>query len=965
MLRTEFPIVGLGASAGGIQALEAFFRGMPENPGMAFVVVSHLSASHEHHLLDAIAGHTSLAVMIGVDNQQLEPNCVYLLPRDALMSIGQRRLRVIKRPANLSVRRPVDLFLSALAQDCRDYAAGVVLSGGNSDGTLGIKAIKEYGGLTMAQAADEDGPANSEMPASAIASGWIDFALPASEMGKKLVELGVGLSLPGEAAPDMQQGGDPDGLGASGAKIRELLRDGIGHDSSGYNDQDFMRRVRRRMQIKQLGTVDAYIDHLNQGSQEAIALFRDLSVGITNFFKDAEAFDVLTRLVIPELLQGRGATDTVRVWVPGCATGEEAYSLAILLREHMDTMAVPPRVRLFATDVDDWALLAARAARYPGQSLEGMSRERRDRHFLADGDGYVVNKQLRDMCIFAPHSVVRDPPFARIDLISCRNLLICSDRQVQQQVIPTFHYSLQPNGFLLLGASDDAGEVGSLFKTIERKHRIFQRRTGQTAAPRLAFSSWPLQAASLPSSTHRPGEAVGATLHAAIERQVLTRHAPAHVVINANGDVLYYSNGTGKFLQAEMGIPSHQVLTLARKGLRPDLRALLHEAAETGKSVRREGVAFEDDEGRLQRVSLEVEPLCWQRDTETRYLVLFFQRGMDSEGGAHSPAQAPQDGAARHVEIELLQARERLQSMAEEYEAALEELSSSNEELLSVNEELEASKEELVSLNEELHTVNDELHGKVDELDRCNNDLNVLFDKAAIATLFLDRNLIIRSFTPAIVDVFNILPSDCGRPITDLASRFDLPAFANDIEHVYTDYRPVERRIASPLDGKHYLLRMVPHSGADSSVDGVVVTFIDITDIIKVERRHRLLIADLQRRTRSLFAIVQNVAQSTLGDGDAFKRFDSRLSALERVRGALDVEWRIERRDATDYLLLDWAERGSPTSPDQMNQGRERLEQTLDVVLRGKTRVDFNPDGIACRIEIPLDGKSADVDKDE
>ena len=912
MLRTEFPIVGLGASGGGIQALEAFFRGMPLNPGMAFVVVSHLSSGHEQHLLDAIARHTSLAVIIGADNQQLEPNCVYLLPRDALMSIGQRRLRVIKRPANLSVRRPVDLFFSALAQDCRDYAAGIVLSGGNSDGTLGIKAIKEYGGLTMAQSPDADGPVNPEMPASAIASGWIDFALPVNEMGRKLAEIGVALSLPGEAGPDMQKGGDPDGLGASGPKIRELLRAGIGHDSSGYNDQDFMRRVRRRMQVKQLGAVDAYIDHLNQEPQEAIVLFRDLSVGITNFFKDAEAFDVLNRLVVPELLQGRGATDTVRIWVPGCATGEEAYALAMLLREHMDTMAAPPRVRLFATDVDDWALLAARAARYPGQSLEGMSRERRDRHFLADGDGYVVNKHLRDMCIFAPHGVVRDPPFARIDLISCRNLLICSDRQVQQQIIPTFHYSLQPNGFLLLGAAEDAGEVGSLFKTIERKHRIFQRRTGQTAAPRLAFSSWPLQAASLPSSTHRPGDAVGATLHAAIERQVLTRHAPAHVVINGNGDVLYYSNGTGKFLQAEMGVPSHQVLTLARKGLRPDLRALLHEAAETGKSARREAVAFEDDEGRLQRVSLEVEPLCWQRDTETRYLVLFFQRGMDSEGGAHSPAHAPQDGATRHVEIELLQARERLQSMAEEYEAALEELSSSNEELLSVNEELqsaneelEASKEELVSLNEELHTVNDELHGKVDELDRCNNDLNVLFDKAAIATLFLDRNLIIRSFTPAISDVFNILPSDCGRPITDLASRFDLPAFAKDIEHVYTDYRPVERRIASPMDGKHYLLRMVPHSGADNHVDGVVVTFIDITDIIKVERRHRVLIADLQRRTRSLFAIAQTVAQSPLVDGDAFKRFNNRLSALERVRGMLDVEWRIERRDATDYLLLE------------------------------------------------------------
>ena len=913
MLRTEFPIVALGASAGGIKAFEAFFRGMPANPAMAFVVVSHLSSSDESQLLDAIARDTSLAVMVGVDNQQLEPNCIYLLPRDTLMSIGQRRLRVIKRPESVPVRRPVDLFFSALARDCMDYAAGVVLSGANADGTLGIKAIKEYGGITLAQATDGDGPINPDMPASAIASGWVDFVLPANQMGQKLVQLGLGLPAPTEGGPNLHEGGGPAGQGPSCRKIRELLRASHGHEPGGHNDREFMRRVRRRMQIKQLSTVDAYIDHLNQWPQEAIALVRDLSVGSTNFFQDLAAFDVLDRLLVPALLQGRGAADTVRIWVPGCATGEEAYSLAILLREHLDTMAVPPRVRLFATDVDDWALLAARAARYPGQWLEGMSRERRDRHFIADGDGYVVNKHLRDMCIFAPHSVVRDPPFARIDLISCRNLLICSDRQIQQQIIPTFHYSLQPNGYLLLGASEDVSEVGSLFKAIERQHGIFQRRTGPAVAPRLAFSSWPLQAANLPSFMHRPGEAVGATLHAAIERQVLTRHAPAHVVINRDGDVLYYSNGTGKFLQADMGMPSHQVLTLARKGLRPDLRALLHEAAETGKRARREDVAFEDDEGRLQRVALEVEPLSWQRDSETRYLVLFFQCGVGGDTGAHSPAQARQDGAARHLEFELLQARERLQSMAEEYEAALEELSVSNEELLSVNEELqsaneelEASKEELLSLNEELHTANEDLHGKVDELDRCNNDMNILFEKAAIATLFLDRNLVIRSFTPAIGDVFNILPSDCGRPIIDLASRFDLPAFASDIERVYTDYRPVERRIASPLDGKHYLLRIVPHHGAGNRVDGVVVTFIDITDITQVERRHRLLIADLQRRTRNMFAIVQAVVGAA-----------------------------------------------------HPGQGRELLEQTLDAVMRGKARLNFQPGGVTCQIEMPLDDISA------
>lgn len=893
-LSPEFPIVGVGASAGGVEALEGFFRGVPPSPGAAFVVVTHLSPSRESHLPEVLARYTSLPVVAAVDNQQVEINTVYVLPRDALMSISQRRLRVLKRPPDLPGRRPIDLFFSALARDCGDFAAGVILSGGNSDGTLGIKTIKEHGGLTLAQAADGYGPNNPEMPDSAIASGLIDFALPADQMGPRLVEFAKGLPALSDPATDLQPSGVVR-LDAAGLEICNLLRTRIGHDFSGYKNKTFMRRVQRRMHVNQIETIEAYIDFLKQSPQEAGALFRDLLISVTNFFRDADAFESLQRLVIPKLLEGRGAAESVRIWVPGCATGEEVYSLAILLREHMDSMAVAPQVQLFATDIDDRALAVARAARYPGQLLEGMSQERRDRHFFADGDGYVVNKQVRELCIFSPHSVLRDPPFSRIDLISCRNLLIYFGGEIQKQVIPTFHYSLRPGGYLFLGMSENVSQFSELFSPIEKKHRIFQRRADIAAPPRPTLPLTSVQSRGQPTAGVPRVQTGTVAIRQAVDTQVLAQHAPAHVLVSREGDIVYYSSRTGKYLEAAAGVPTRQVLTLARKGLRLDLRTLLHEAVETGLPAVRKDVVVEDDEGRVQRVSLTVEPLAARHEAEPLYLILFDDQGpilAREEAQAH--AQAARQGAAQQMETELRDTRERLQSMIEEYETALEELKSSNEELLSVNEELqstneelEASKEELVSLNEELHTVNAELHGKVDELDRSNSDLHNLFESTAIATLFLDKDLIIRSFTPAVSDVFNILPGDCGRPITDLASRFDLPSFAKDIQQVYSRYQPIERRIAGTLDGKHYLLRLVPYRGSDSRVDGVVVTFIDITQITRAERRHRILISELQHRTRNLLALVKNVARRTLGEGEPFKRLDTRLAALDRVQGLL------------------------------------------------------------------------------
>src|SRR4051794_7733111 len=439
-----FPVVGIGASAGGIEALEGFFRGLPARPGLALVVVTHLSPERESRLHEILARYTDMAIHIAADERQVEPDHVYVLPADAILGIEQGRLRITKPNVGRRERKPIDIFFSALAADQGEHAAGVVLSGGDGDGTLGVKAIKERGGLTLAQVADGYGPSHPEMPDSAISAGFVDFALPADEMGARLAEFARSLHLLDSLVANTGQAEDGRALDEARQEICTILRNQIGHDFAGYKSKTFFRRVQRRMQVTQLDTIEAYLERLRQDPQEVNALFRDLLISVTNFFRDADAFEALARAVVPKLFEGRGADEVVRVWVPGCATGEEVFSLAILLREHMDGLTALPRVQLFATDIDERALSVARAARYPGPLLDGISPERRARFFTADGGSYVVAKEVRDLCIFSSHSVLRDPPFSRIDLVSCRNLLIYFRSEAQNHVIPIFHYALRP-----------------------------------------------------------------------------------------------------------------------------------------------------------------------------------------------------------------------------------------------------------------------------------------------------------------------------------------------------------------------------------------------------------------------------------------------------------------------------------------------------------------------------------------
>ncbi|WP_267361111.1 MULTISPECIES: CheR family methyltransferase [unclassified Methylobacterium] len=840
---TRFPIVGIGASAGGIEALDTLFSGLGHDGGLAYIVVTHVSPDRESLLNEVLGRFTQLPVVVAADGMLVEVGHVYVLRAGAILGLKDGHLTIRGQDPVRRERNPIDLFFSDLAKDCGEYAIGIVLSGGGSDGTLGIKAIKERGGLTFAQVADGTAPRYPDMPISAIATGLVDFALPADDIGAKLAEyarsFGVIEDLKGTAAA------------AATAEIYAVLRDQLGHDFSGYKSKTFVRRVQRRMQVARITRVEDYVERLRQDGDEVTALFRDLLISVTNFFRDADAFEALRTQVLPRLFEGRGAGGTVRVWVPGCATGEEVYSLAMLMREYMDTLRTAPRVQIFATDIDDPALSVARAGRYPEALLDTVSPERRARFFTADGGSYVVTKEVRELCVFSPHSVIRDPPFSRIDLVSCRNLLIYFGQEVQTQVIPIFHYALRPRGHLFLGTAENISQFTDLFTSLDKKHRIFQARetdrlpaplplivTGTQPAPFGRASSFS-RGLRLTSSAHEAGP----PLRQIVESHVVERFAPPHVVVDRDGDVVHYSVRTGKYLEAPVGLPSRQLLTLARRGLRLDLRSALRETIETRRSTKREDLSIEGEDGRLQVVSITVEPLPQGDGADPLLLVLFHDQGVSL-----SRAEAEQRDARLHPDMDVLQldrelreTRERLQAMIEEYETALEELRSSNEELVSVNEELqstneelEASKEELQSLNEELQTVNHELSGKIDDLDRANGDLRNLFTASGLATVFLDRNLVIRTFTPAVARFVPIQEGDRGRPLTDFALRPAYSSLAEDLQSVLATGQDVERRIEQPGEqsGQHHVVRIVPYRVQKDAIEGVVVTFVAVPSIV-------------------------------------------------------------------------------------------------------------------------------------
>jgi two-component system CheB/CheR fusion protein len=746
---------------------------MPADCGMAFVMILHLPADRKSMLTDILARWTSMPVIEVMKRVELRPNQVYVPSPHAIVTLSDGHLNVEMPPENGDrLLRPIDAFFDSLGSVLRDRAVGIVLSGTGSDGALGLKAIKECGGLTMAQGRSGTAPQYGEMPAGAIATGAVDIIAAVEEMPGHLMRVKAAAAevpKPDEGAASVE---------ALRLEICTILRTQLGHDFSGYRSQTFLRRVQRRMQVRNVATLEGYIEKLKSESDEASLLFRDLLVRVTSFFRDKETFDALAAQVMPRLFEGKTADGTVRLWVPGCATGEEAYSLAILLREYMDSLSALPRVQIFATDIDESAVTTARVGRYPKTLVEGLSEPRLRRFFKESNGGYAVKKEIRDLCTFSLHNVIRDPPFSMMSLVSCRNLLIYMNPELQERVIPVFHYALVPGGILLLGGSESVAQHPALFETLDKRARIFERRGGRS--PELNLN-WPR------SHLSQRGEA-------AAEGQV-TDMQPPSPRDHRGSAVSSRSDGNG-------------ILPAAR------YKQLLESATLDSDAV----------------VLLKgaVAGLC-----------------------------------------------EELQSLTEEHQTALEELRSSNEELHSVNEEmqstneeLETSKEELQSLNEELHTVNIRLTEKIDELDHTNSDLRNLFESTQIATVFLDSHLVIRNFTPAIASIYNLIPSDEGRPLTDIVSHLRYTSLREDVAFVLATLEPLERRIIRDDRSVHYIMRILPYREPDSTVSGVLVTFIDVTSIVEAEEalveadvRKDVFLATLSHELRNPLAPIRIAAQ--------------------------------------------------------------------------------------------------------
>ena len=867
-----FPIVGIGASAGGLAAFEAFFSGMSQDtdPGMAFVLVQHLAPDHKSILCELIRRYTRMQVYEVEDGMVVQINCVYIIPPNHDMALLNGALQLLEPNAPRGQRLPIDFFFASLAQDQRERGIGIVLSGTGSDGALGVRAIKAEGGMVMVQ-----NPATTEfdgMPRSAVATGLVDYQLAPNEMPAQLYAYAThafGNSPRPASAPASNND-------SALKKIFILLRAQTGHDFSNYKPSTIHRRIERRMAVHQVETFENYVKFLQQTPSEVESLFGDLLIGVTNFFRDPEAFEVLEQVAIPKLFENKPAGALVRVWVTGCSTGEEAYSIAILLQERMSALKTPYTVQIFATDIDKRAIATARAGLFPAGISADISPERLARFFTVEPDGsaYRIHKGIRDLMVFSEQDVIKDPPFSKLDLVTCRNLLIYMNVALQKKLIPLFHYALKPGGLLFLGTSEGIGEFDELFTVLDRKAKLYQRKDNIEGMQRLNLTRFqPLTA--LPEVTTPRSSAVKQALSGTkslrelTEQALLQQWAPASALVNAKGDILYLHGRTGMFLEpspGESGI--NNILKMAREGLRRDLTTALLQAASRNESVHFQNLNVKTN-GHFTRVNLSVSPVktgppAIQPAPEIILYLVVLQVAPPMVQAPESATDAQANGATgpglnaeariAALQLELRSKDEYLQSTHEELESSNEELKSSNEEMQSVNEELqstneemETSREELQSVNEELATVNTELQTKVADLSRANNDMNNLLAGTGIGTVFVDHQLRILRFTPAASQIINLIPSDQGRPVAHIVSNLiGYNTLVADLQSVLNTL--VSRAVdVQTQDGRWYTMRIQPYRTLDNVIEGVVITFVDVSELKQAEAALRKSTNDLVR----------------------------------------------------------------------------------------------------------------------
>ncbi len=839
-------VVGIGASAGGVEALIRFFENMPADDGLAFVVMLHASPDYKSRLAEVLQAKTEMPVLQVTETVRIAPGCVYCLPSDKDVSFAGGHIRLEEPDVTNGHRAPIDIFFRALAHSYRDKAIAVVLTGMGADGSLGLGRIREEGGVSIAQ--DPNDAEQASMPRNAVATGHVDFVVPLNSIPDKLVSLKQNaerIQLPSDDVlpPTYEEN--------ALRELLALLRARTRHDFSSYKRATLLRRLERRLQVTESEDLPAYLEHVRSHPDELQSLLRDLLISVTNFFRDPEAFRRLGREIVPRLFEGKNANDQIRVWVTACATGEEAYSIAMLLAEHADTLASPPMFQVFATDIDEDALSHARNGLYQHMIAADVSPERLKRFFVREGQDYRVRRELREAVVFAPHNILRDPPFSKLHLISCRNLLIYINRQMQQRILEVFHFALKPGGFLFLGTSESTDGVSDLFTAVEKKSRIFMRRDGDsTMKSTLSMpepGSWQVRQVALPPQANAPVHSAG---FGEMHYRMLEAFAPPSVLINSDYDIVHLSEGAGRYLRFTGGDPSRNLLKVAHPDLQQELRSLLIMAGQDGSVTRRVMVSLD---GEQSYVKISVRSFNTAQ-TRAGLLLVIFEEEKEPASSAEVEAQRESDAAreasalapfVQQLEGELERTRERLRATVEEYETSTEELKASNEELQAMNEELrsaseelETSKEEGQAVNEELTALNVELREKIDEITQINSDLQNLLASTRVATIFLDRALRVRRYTPSAQELFNIIPGDVGRPLEHVTHHLDYDALAEDAERVLRDLETLEREVAT-TDGRWLTARLMPYRTTDDKINGVVITFTDIHERKRAEEEMR------------------------------------------------------------------------------------------------------------------------------
>jgi len=832
--RKSFPIVGIGASAGGLKALEGLFTCMPSDSQMAFVIIQHLSPKHESMMGPLLQKHTAMKIREVMEDMVIEPNSVYINPPDHNVIIMNQTFHLLEPVKTHGINLPIDCFFRALAEEQAEKAICIILSGTGTDGTLGLKAIKGAGGMTMVQA----DPSYDGMPRSAINTDKVDFVLTVNKIPDALlkyvrhpyIKYPTAIETPEEQFQQHLQ------------KIFFLIRSNTGHDFSNYKQNTIRRRIERRLAVHRIDKMDEYVRYLQQTPTEREALFKDLLIGVTNFFRDPEAFEILQQTTLPELITSKEPNSPLRIWVVGCASGEEAYSIAILILETMDNMKKHSEVQIFASDLDVDAINSGRMAIYPESIAADVSLERLNRFFIKEDNIYKLKKQVRETVVFTQQNLINDPPFSKLDMVSCRNLLIYMDQPLQKKLLPLFHYTLNSNGILFLGSSESIGEFTDYFSVMNSKWKIFKRN--EVMFDKMAnYPSIPFFDA-YASKLHLPEKKVGngINIRSLIEKIVLEDYTLPCVLINEKHDVLYFVGQTDNYLKTPVGDPSFNILKMAREGLQHKLSVALHRIVKQQKTLIYEGVQVNKN-GHIQTINMLVRPLTGNYLPHGLTMVIFDNQASFREKTPHHNMTDIESGTqVSSLEQELQSTREYLKTTIEELETSNEELKSTNEELQSVNEELQSSneelktsKEELQSTNEELITVNAELQSKVDELSQANNDINNLLASTEIGTIFLDNDLHIKRFTPAIKKLFNLIPSDVDRPISDITSNILYENLYADAKIVLDSLVRKEIKVPNQV-GHWYSIRIVPYRTTDNIIDGVVITFVDITELKNAEK---------------------------------------------------------------------------------------------------------------------------------